>query len=48
MTWLTPDEIDRERWRWRQWKRQHGGWDQPLWIVLQDQWWASLTQNHNR
>ena len=42
MTWLTPDELDRERLHWRRWKPQRGGWNQGLWIVLQDEWRRAL------
>lgn len=36
--WLTPSELDREKWRWRGMRPQRGGWNQPLWIVLQETW----------
>jgi hypothetical protein len=26
-SWLSPDALDREHWRWTRWKPQHGGWD---------------------
>jgi hypothetical protein len=42
MNWLTPAEVDGERWRWRRWKGQRGGWDTPLWLVLQELWRKSL------
>jgi hypothetical protein len=42
MTWLTPDELDREKWRWRGMRPQHGGWDQERWIVIQDEWRCAL------
>ena len=42
MTWLTPDALDREKLRWTRWKRQHGGWSQPLWVVLQEEWRRAL------
>lgn len=41
-----PDELDREHWRWLGWKRQHGGWDQPLWIALQEAWRHAIDLNH--
>lgn len=42
VTWLTPAELDREKLRWRRHKGQHGGWDQALWVVLQDEWRRAL------
>lgn len=42
MTWLTPDALDREKWRWRDMNPQHGGWDQSLWVALQEVWRRAL------
>lgn len=42
MTWLTPAELDREKLRWRRHKGQHGGWDQALWVRVQDEWRRAL------
>lgn len=38
MRWMSPDELDREHWRWTRWKPQKGGWDQALWLVMQEEW----------
>ena len=35
---MTPNELDRERWRFRGMKNQRGGWNQSLWIEVQDKW----------
>lgn len=40
--WLTPAELDREHWRWRGMRRQKGGWDQALWVRVQDEWRRAL------
>lgn len=42
MTWLTPDELDREKWRWRRQRPQRGGWDQALWVLVQEAWRLAL------
>lgn len=42
VNWLTPDELDRERLRWRRWKPQRGGWNQGLWVEVQDEWRRAL------
>lgn len=42
MNWMTPDALDRERWRYRRFKPQHGGWNQWLWIALQAEWRKGL------
>lgn len=44
MSWMTPDALDRERWRWRRWKPQHGGWNQRLWVAVQEQWRMEVSQ----
>ena len=36
--WLTPSALDLEHWRWHGMKPQRGGWDQPLWVLLQKRW----------
>lgn len=38
MNWMTPAQVDQERVRWRRWKPQRGGWNQSLWIRVQEQW----------
>ena len=38
MPWFSPDALDREHWRWTRWKPQHGGWDQEMWVRLQETW----------
>lgn len=43
MRWLSPNELDRENFRWTRWKPQHGGWVQSLWIVLQEDWRKAVT-----
>lgn len=42
-SYLTPSELDLEHWRWVRWKPQHGGWDQPLWVRMQDDWRQAVT-----
>lgn len=42
MNWMTPDALDRERWRYRRFKPQRGGWNQWLWIALQAEWRKGL------
>lgn len=39
---LTPEQVDQERWLWRAWKPQHGGWDTPLWHRVQGDWFAAV------
>lgn len=43
MTWLTPAQVDRERMLWRRWRPQRGGWNQMLWIGLQERWRQAVT-----
>jgi hypothetical protein len=42
VTWLTPSELDLHNWQFRGFKPQKGGWDQWLWIRLQDDWRRAL------
>lgn len=44
MPWMTPGALDRERIRWRRWKPNHGGWNQPLWIRLQAAWQRAMKE----
>lgn len=37
-SWMTPRQLDVERTTYRRMKPQHGGWNQALWLVLQDTW----------
>lgn len=41
-SWKTPRHIDVERIAFRRMKPQHGGWDQALWLAVQDAWWRGL------
>ena len=41
-TWLTPDALDREHWRWTRWKRQHGDFETAFWAELQETWRLAL------
>lgn len=43
MTWLTPAELDQEAYRWRRMKPNHGGWDQPRWVLIQEVWRLVVT-----
>ena len=38
MPWFPSDALDREHWRWTRWNPQHGGWDQEMWVRLQETW----------
>lgn len=40
--WFSPAALDREHWRWRGMRRQKGGWDQALWVRVQDEWRRAL------
>lgn len=42
IAWFSPDALDREHWRWTRWKPQRGGWNQRLWVILQEQWQRAL------
>ena len=37
---MTPDQLDQERWIYRGWKQQRGGWNQELWILINEIWRA--------
>lgn len=40
-SWMTPRQLDVERITHRRMKPQHGGWNQALWLVVQDTWWRA-------
>lgn len=40
--WLSPEQLDLEKLRWRRQKPQHGGFDTALWVTLQDEWRRAL------
>lgn len=40
-SWMTPRQLDVERIAYRRMKPQHGGWNQALWLVVQDTWWRA-------